>query len=615
MKTVPLGRARRIFAALFAGAVGTILALAAGERFGIVPPLVYGAVCLLIYLHASLLAALLLGAAAAGDDGRPLWRRGLEAGLLLAVFHASLQLAAEATILGGVVEGYLGALFKNEETRASVRLFDLSGWMIVFLFAWSLTFGRLCGRPWLGALLSMPAALFTFICLAVPAAAFENCLYYDGEVMRGTAGVISLWCLLAALKDREAGGERRRWAWAGWPALALAVCAAVPVQAVMQVDSMLFIASSFAPARGDYWRALNSRSPGVRANGGALWSARGGAYRVSEAGGELTRLEEGLEGSAFGLLTMPGPVPMEALWDDAGRLWTLRSSPSRRETVVSVYRKASVSRTVYEDDLAYWGLSLRGGEAGLFRSTGTATSLCSLDPAAASAGPCEALPGLENFEDRLTGGYRSAGLVARIHGKTLRRENGGGEWILPGAGLKAKDGLPYIVALRLRDRDLFAVPISVAGTGAVALCEPDKRVRVAWPGAFDPKADFPRFDTLPDGTMAADAAGALLIMDPDGRWLPAVDLKPALASLGYPARRIPWLSLMRYADGKLWVQVDGAFVLVVDERGGRTFRVDRLPHEGVLMYQTRADAVILQTTRGAWRYDWDGRLTRLRRPS
>lgn len=608
-------KTRRTFAALFAGAVGTILALAAGERLGIVPPLVYGAVCLEIYLHASLLAALLLGAAAAGDDGRPLWRRGLEAGLLLAVFHSSLELAAGATSLGGVVEGYLGFLLKNEGTRSSVRLFDLNGWLVVFLFAWSLTLGRLCGRPWLGALLSTPAALFTFICLAVPAAAFENCLHYDGEVMRGTAGVISLWCLLAALKDREAGGERGRWAWAGWPALALAVCLAVPAQAVMQVDSMLFIASSFAPGRGDYWRALNSRSPGVRANGGALWSARGGAYRVSEDGGGLTRLEEGFEGSAFGLLTMPGPVPMEALWDDAGRLWTLRSSPSRRETVVSVYGKSSVSRTVYEEALAYWGLSLRGGEAGLIRSAGSAHSLCALDPAAASAGPCEELPGLENFEDRLTAGYRAEGLLARIHGKTLRRENGGGEWALPGVGLKADDGLAYLVALRLRDRNLFAVPVSVAGAGAFALCEPDKRVRLAWPGAFDPKAGFPRFDTLPDGTMAADAAGALLIMDSDGRWLPAVDLKPALLSLGYPATRTPWLSLLRFADGKLWVQVDGAFVLVVDERGGRTLRVDRLPQEGVLMYQTRADAIFLQTNRGAWRYDWDGRLTRLTRPS
>jgi hypothetical protein len=120
---------------------------------------------------------------------------------------------------------------------------------------------------------------------------------------------------------------------------------------------------------------------------------------------------------------------------------------------------------------------------------------------------------------------------------------------------------------------------------------------------------------LPDGTVVAESSGTLMIMDPEGRWLPAVDTKPALARLGYPSARTPRASLLRRADGKLWIEVDGSFVMLVDERGGPALRVDRLPPEGVWIFQTTPAAAFLQTSRGAWRYDWDGRLTRLLRPS
>jgi hypothetical protein len=615
MQAIPAGRARRSFAVLFAAVIGTILALEVCRRLGVVSPLASAGIGLFLYLHAALAAALLLGASAAGDDGRPLWRRGLEAAALLAAFAAGLELTARATMVGDVVGGYFGAVYADPAVRTDVRIFELSGWLVALLFAWSLTLGRLFGRPWLGALAAVPAALFGFVFLAVPGVAFQSDLLFDGEVMRGAAGLAALWCLLAALRAYEGSGSLR--SPAGWLALSIAACVAVSVQAVMQVDSMLFLAHPIVFSRGDYYRAMNARSPGFRDGGGALWSARGGSYRASAAGG-LSTLESGFEGSAFRLLAVPGPSPMEALWDDAGRLWTLRSAPAERETDVSVYGNGTAARRAIRDQVSYWGLFPRGGEAGVFRTAGGKHSSCALDRATGEFGRCEEVPDFVNLDERLLETFRAAGLTARIDGRTLRRERpgpGAREWALPGAGLKDPEGISFLVALRLRGRDLFAVPVSSGGAGAVALCEPEGRVRVAWPGGFDPKADIPRFDTLPDGTVHAVLGGTFLIMDADGRWLPPVDLRPALTSLGYPAARAPRLGLLRYAGDMLWVEVDGAFVLVADRRGGRTLRVDRLPPDGTLTYQTREDAIFFQTARGAWRYDWNGRLTRLRRPS
>lgn len=615
MRALPESRVRRSFSAAFIGTIGTILLLAAGRRLGAVSPLVFGGVGIFLYLHASLAAALLLGAAAARDDGRPLWRRGLEAGFLLAAFVAALELTARATILGDVVNGFFGALLDKPDSWSDVRAFELGGWLVALLFAWSLTLGRLVGRPWLGAVLSVPAALLGFVLLAIPGVTFQNGLLFDGEVVRGVAGFVALWCLLAALKARETKGGLR--APVGWLAISIGVCALVPVQSVMQVDSKLVLTHPLLLPRGDYYRALNARSPGVREGGGVFWSARGGAYRASDATGELTVLDQIFEGSALGLLAVPGPPSMEALWDDAGRLWTLRSAPAQRETVVTVLERGTVARRVYEDDRSYWGLSLRGGEAGVFRSAGGEHSSCALAHNG-ELGRCESIPGFENLDERLLEAYRAAGLTAKIDGGALRRERPGTgvrEWSLPGAGLKDDEGVSFLVALRLRDRDIFAVPVVTGGKGAVALCESDGRVRVAWPGAFDPGGSVPRFDTLPDGTVVAESSGTLMIMDPEGRWLPAFDPKPALAQLGYPSARTPRATLIRRAEGKLWIEIDGKFVILISERGGPALRVDRLPPEGVWMLQATSAAAFIQTSRGAWRYDWDGRLTRLMRPS
>lgn len=615
MRAIPEGRVRRVFAAAFAGTVGTILLLEACRRLGVVPPILFAGVGMFLYLHAPLAAALLLGAAAAGEDGRPLWRRGLEATLLLAAFWAALELTAQATILGDVAGGFFGAIQAHAGDWTDARIFELGGWLVVLLFAWSLTLGRLFGRAWLGAILAVPAAFLGFIFLAVPGVAFQNDLLFDGEVVRGAAGVAALWCLLAALRAREAGAGLR--VQAAWLALSVAACVAVTVQAVRQVDSTLFLAHPIILSRSDYSRVLNARSPGVREGGGALWSARGGSY-LATASGEVSTLERGFEGSAYWLLSIPGPVPMEALWDDSGRLWTLRSAPAQRETVVSVFGRGTAARRVVDRDRRYWGLFLRGGETGVFRTSGKEHSSCELDQATAALGRCETVPDFKDLDERLLEGFRAAGLTARIDGTTLRRERpgpGAREWALPGVGLKDEEGISFQVALRLRDRDLFAIPVSSGGAGAVALCEPDGRVRLAWPGAFSPRGAVPLFDTLPDGTVVAESSGTLLIMDPAGRWVPAFDPRPALARLGYPSARTPRVSLLRRAEGKLWVAVDGAFVLLVDERGGPAHRLDRLPAEGVWMLQTTTAAAFLQTYRGAWRYDWDGRLTRLRRPS
>lgn len=214
-------------------------------------------------------------------------------------------------------------------------------------------------------------------------------------------------------------------------------------------------------------------------------------------------------------------------------------------------------------------------------------------------------------------GWAEAGLAASLSRDRRTLSWRGRAWKLPG---RAMDGiffeLSLFPALTRGATPVFAVNVwEKEGVLALALCRPDGKVEIPWPGTR-----FYAEGITADGSLWdwRDSLG-LLVIRPDGSAAPALDLGPAMASLpkslpggGKGFSRFP--ILLKVEDGEAWVVLRGEWLVHVDARTGEpkeTWRLPAQPARGKDSIQAVDSGFFLHDGERTWFVDWDGTAKKL----
>ena len=214
-------------------------------------------------------------------------------------------------------------------------------------------------------------------------------------------------------------------------------------------------------------------------------------------------------------------------------------------------------------------------------------------------------------------GWAEAGLAASLSRDRRTLSWRGRAWKLPG---RAMDGvffeLSLFPALTRGATPVFAVNVwEKEGVLALALCRPDGKVEIPWPGAR-----FYAEGITADGSLWdwRDSLG-LLVIRPDGSAAPALDLGLAMASLpkslpggGKGFSRFP--ILLKVGDGEVWVVLRGEWLARVDARTGEpkeTWRLPAQPVRGKDSVQAVDGGFFLHDGERTWFVDWEGMAKKL----